>query len=88
MENCVRSVLPAFGRMVVFSTTDTSWHGQPHPLACAPDRSRLSIALYYYTAERPKHEQSESHSTLYREMPGSGNLLSPVQRLRDWIRRS
>lgn len=43
-------VQPEFNTMVVFSTTETSWHGHPEPLTCPPGRSRKSIALYYYTA--------------------------------------
>lgn len=42
-------VRPAFGRLVVFSTTAESWHGHPEPLACPVGHSRKSVALYYYT---------------------------------------
>ena len=56
MENCVASILPVFNRMVVFSTTDFSFHGHPNPLTCPEDRSRRSLALYYYTNGRPKGE--------------------------------
>ena len=44
------SVSPDFNTMVVFSTTETSWHGHPEPLTCPEHRSRKSIAIYYYTA--------------------------------------
>lgn len=43
-------VFPELGNVVIFSTTDKSWHGHPEPLTCPKDRSRKSIALYYYTA--------------------------------------
>ncbi len=69
MRTCVRRVVPSLGRMVVFSTTDVSFHGHPHPLACPPERARISIALYYYTAGRPERERSEPHSTLYKTLP-------------------
>jgi 2OG-Fe(II) oxygenase superfamily len=52
MTRCERKVLPVFNRMVVFTTTDTSYHGHPDPLTCPPDRSRRSLALYYYTVGR------------------------------------
>lgn len=60
-----RSIAPIAGRGVLFATTDHSFHGHPTPLACPPDRSRRSIALYYYSAERPASEISPDHSTLY-----------------------
>ncbi|KAK3582261.1 hypothetical protein CHS0354_023800 [Potamilus streckersoni] len=56
MSKVVTKVLPVFNRMVVFSTTGSSWHGHPNPLTCPPDRSRKSMALYYYTNGRPDSE--------------------------------
>lgn len=50
MENCVEAIAPEFGRCVVFSTNDTSWHGHPSPVNHPEGRPRRSIALYYYTA--------------------------------------
>jgi hypothetical protein len=56
MSKCVTKILPQFNRLAMFSTTDFSWHGLPDPLTCPPDRSRRSIALYYYTNGRPDGE--------------------------------
>ena len=50
MRTSARNVLPMLGHAVVFSTDRHSFHGQPNPLTCPPDRSRRSIATYYYTA--------------------------------------
>jgi Rps23 Pro-64 3,4-dihydroxylase Tpa1-like proline 4-hydroxylase len=60
-----REIFPHLGTMVIFNTTDTSLHGHPHPLKCPPDRLRNSIALYYYSADRPADELSLPHSTKY-----------------------
>ena len=54
MQRCERAIAPLFNRLVVFSTTEHSFHGHPHPLACPPDRSRRSLALYYYSNGRPE----------------------------------
>lgn len=70
MTRAVTSILPIFNRFVVFATRDYSYHGHPEPLACPPDRTRRSLALYYYTNGRPKEERSAAHSTLYQERPG------------------
>lgn len=56
MSKCVTKILPLFNRMAIFSTTDYSWHGHPDKLTCPPDRSRKSMALYYYTNGRPDSE--------------------------------
>lgn len=61
MSRCVNRIAPLFNRLAIFSTTDFSWHGHPDPLACPPDRSRRSLALYYYTNGRPAGEVSEEH---------------------------
>lgn len=69
MKQCERRILPLLNRCVVFSTTDDSFHGHPDPLRCPPSRTRKSIALYYYSSQRPEHELSESHSTVFVERP-------------------
>ena len=56
MSKAVVKILPIFNRMAIFSTTEISWHGHPDPLTCPPERSRKSLALYYYTNGRPAHE--------------------------------
>ena len=37
---------PLFNRAVIFRTDQHSNHGHPHPLACPPDRYRMSLASY------------------------------------------
>jgi Rps23 Pro-64 3,4-dihydroxylase Tpa1-like proline 4-hydroxylase len=73
MSRCVKSIRPLFNRLVVFSTTDTAYHGHPDPLQCPEHESRKSIALYYYTNGRPEHERSLPHSTIFKRRP-----LDPV----------
>jgi Rps23 Pro-64 3,4-dihydroxylase Tpa1-like proline 4-hydroxylase len=71
MERCVHSVSPVAGRCVIFRTTSTSFHGHPRPLTCPPDRSRCSVALYYYSNGRGDEEQhTPEHGTLWQEVPG------------------
>jgi hypothetical protein len=69
MTACVKKIAPLFNRMVIFSTTDFSYHGHPDELLCPPDRCRRSMALYYYSNGRPADELSESHSTLFQPRP-------------------
>ena len=61
----VKKVLPIFNRMVVFNTTGKSFHGHPLPVSCPNDKSRKSLALYYYTANQSGEQSSQSHSTLF-----------------------
>lgn len=69
MSVCEQSIMPIFNRMVIFSVTDTAYHGHPDPLQCPEDQSRKSIALYYYTNGRPAHEKTEPHSTIFKRRP-------------------
>lgn len=78
MKRSYRKVLPIFNRIAIFSTTDFSYHGHPDALSCPPDRSRKSIALYYYSNGRPKSEVSDTpHSTLF---VGRSGLADDVQK--------
>jgi hypothetical protein len=64
-RGCVERILPVFNRTVVFSTSDTSYHGHPHPLTSPPGVTRKSVSLYYYTAGRPAEERSAPHDTIF-----------------------
>lgn len=80
MSKCAVRIAPLFNRVAVFSTTGDSWHGHPDVLTCPPDRSRKSIALYYYTNGRPESEVSKKDrgriTTTFaaREGMDSGNM--------------
>ncbi len=65
---CAR-IYPVANRLVVFATTDDSFHGHPEPLACPEGRTRRSMAWYYYTAPTGLHVP-RPHSTLFRARPG------------------
>ncbi|HKP95115.1 MAG TPA: 2OG-Fe(II) oxygenase [Fibrobacteria bacterium] len=95
MKECREKVLPTFGKVVVFNTTDYAYHGHPNPLQCPQDRTRKSIALYYYSSTRPKKEISNAHWTLFQKRRGEEwkesfsekavrRLLPPI--LVDWAR--
>ncbi len=73
MKQCIKKIRPDFNTLAMFSTTDFSYHGLPNPLTCPPDRSRKSIALYYYSNGRPAREINkglEDHNTLFVERKG------------------
>jgi hypothetical protein len=67
MRECRKKIAPLFNRTVIFSTTDASFHGHPHPLTSPPGVTRKSVSLYYYTAGRPESERSAAHDTIFRD---------------------
>lgn len=71
MKTRVRTVAPVFNRCVVFNTDSQSYHGHPEPLTCPEDRSRRSIALYYYTASPAIRDEIAVHGTDFKRRPGS-----------------
>ena len=66
-QQCVRTIQPVFNRAVLFDTSNFSYHGHPHPLACPPERSRKSVALYYYALESPGEADRTAHGTIFLE---------------------
>lgn len=75
MEKCYKKINPLFNRMVVFSTTDFSYHGNPTLVKNPNNISRKSIAMYYYSNGRPENEVVlGDHSTIFRKRPGSSDI--------------
>lgn len=70
MSAAETKILPLFNRCAIFSTTSTSFHGHPEPLACPEGETRKSLALYYYTRDRPAGEDFGEHNTLFQARPG------------------
>jgi len=88
MTKSYKKVLPIFNRIAIFSTTDFTYHGHPDPLTCPPDRSRKSIALYYYSNGRPKSEISDTpHSTLFVGRAGQeGDVVQDKNFVKDLVK--
>jgi hypothetical protein len=68
MQTCVDKVAPVGNRMVIFTTSEDSYHGHPDPLTCPDGIARKSMALYYFTAGHSE----KARSTDYRSRPGDG----------------
>ncbi|MFV8782800.1 2OG-Fe(II) oxygenase [Microbulbifer sp. SA54] len=73
---CEKSVPPLFNRMAIFSTTANSFHGHPEPLQCPEDRKRISLALYYYTANDHGPQRKKLHSTLFLNERGKAEQIN------------
>ena len=66
---CCQRISPLFNRMVIFSTSSTSFHGHPRPVTCPEGESRKSVALYYYTVDCPDESDIAPHGTQFVEVP-------------------
>ena len=74
MTRCVAKTPPLMNHALIFSTTDTSFHGYSEPLQCPQSETRKSLALYYYT-----HQTDPTYSpksTNYKPIPSDGRLKS------------
>tara|TARA_Y200000002_G_C22685055_1_gene665642 strand:+ start:1958 stop:2734 length:777 start_codon:yes stop_codon:yes gene_type:complete len=68
-KDCLKKISPNFNRLLVFDTSDISFHGLPDPLNCPDEITRKSIILYYYTkSSRPKNQNNfkKPHSALWK----------------------
>jgi hypothetical protein len=89
---CRVKVPPVLGRAVIFSTDESSYHGHPDPLACPPERSRRSLATYYYTAAKESLLGVPHHTTNFKARPGSSDKVDwKIKRLHfveNWVPRA
>ena len=67
MKNCVAKYPPLINEAIIFSTSESSWHGHPRPLNSPGDIGRKSIALYYYTKENEPGDQMRA--TQFQALP-------------------
>jgi hypothetical protein len=86
MKTKAKSVAPHFNRCVIFDTNDTSWHGHPDAMTCPVDRSRKSLALYYYTASDAIFAESKVDTTNFRVRSGSGDKADLFMRTKYLVR--
>lgn len=84
MTRCVQSIVPAFNRCVLFSTTSKSNHGNPNPIKHPLGISRRSIALYYYTATWDGSKRD--HTTQFRVRPQSADVADLKVRRQEVIK--
>jgi 2OG-Fe(II) oxygenase superfamily len=89
MQACEIKVKPVFGRAVIFNTALDSFHGHPEPLNCPPERSRRSIATYYYRAPDGGVALLPKRTTNFQARPGSSDKTDwQIRRyhfVRDWV---
>jgi hypothetical protein len=64
LGNREKRIAPIGGTAVLFESNGASWHGHPEPLACPENRTRRSLALYYY---RQPTGATLRHTTVYRK---------------------
>ena len=95
-DDRITLVTPLYNRAVIFETTEWSWHGFSR-IVLPQDKSaisRKSIALYFYTSDRPQDELADTHSTIYvdrplpeRFQPGMSLSAADIEELRTLLAR-
>lgn len=85
MTACEKRLTPIFNRMVVFGTTDYTYHGHPDALACPKHITRKSLALYYFSNGRPREEISEAHGTTFQSRPSEKVDRTAGEIARDFV---
>jgi Rps23 Pro-64 3,4-dihydroxylase Tpa1-like proline 4-hydroxylase len=82
------SFRPILNRVVVFETSEISFHGVA-PVTCPEHVARQSFASYYYTKEAPVGWDGQNHSTIFQARPEEmlrQYVLMPAEKLQRRLR--
>lgn len=55
------SIKPIINRLLIFETSNFSWHGFPQPLECPKDKTRKSVAQFYYSRNNGLQDMSQDN---------------------------
>ena len=78
MTSCEKKIAPLFNRIVLFKVDDNANHGHPE-LWKNPNNSRMSLAIYYYTNDRPEHEKSETYHARWKTLQVPKQLTNDTE---------
>ncbi len=76
------SIEPKFNRLVIFTLSKNSFHGQPEPLNCPKNQFRNVFSSFYYTSKNHKDMTNKPHFTLYdiKKSPYANSILKNYQK--------
>lgn len=81
MTKLHRKVSPVFNTAIIFRTDMESNHGHPHPLNCPENRTRNSLATYYYIQDS-NIDKIPYKSTIYKKLPNVEDGLDELREIR------
>lgn len=73
LKGPAQRIIPHFNRMVVFSNSETSFHGHPDPIAGPSGTTRKSLAAWYLSCDPHPSHLSVPHKAVF---PRVGNDAS------------
>ena len=68
LTGCQVRVNPVFNRAVLFRIRDDAFHGHPDPVRSPEGQERMSLAMYYYTLDRPDYEKKPRHGVVWQNI--------------------
>jgi hypothetical protein len=83
MSQKVQSIVPVFNRCAMFNTTESSYHGNPQPVAHPGGINRRSIAMYYYTSTWS--DVKREHTTQFKVRGGTADKVDLRVRARELV---
>ena len=70
MKNNFLKIYPKINHALIFRTDTESNHGFPDPINCPKDKSRKSLALYYYIHDNSLFKRTKYYYARWKRRPG------------------
>ena len=84
--NIYSKISPKFNRTVLFTTTDSSFHGHPEELNAPEGIARNSIALYYYVSANPNRTSFTKRETTTYFFYDTNIVLRAFRKIKSFMR--